>query len=83
MSKGLLCHLGSVNDLNNEIPSIDSVPIVNEFLEAFPEDFPGVPPPREIDYGVELYSDTNQSQFLIDKAFILQSISLGALQCCL
>ena len=31
MSKGLLCHLVSVNDLYHDIPSIDSVPVVNEF----------------------------------------------------
>ena len=45
MSKGLLRHLVSVNDLDHEIPSIDSVPIVNVFLDVFPDDLPGVPPP--------------------------------------
>ena len=35
MSKGLLCHLVSVNDLDHDIPSIDSVPVVNEFLDVF------------------------------------------------
>ena len=35
MSKGLLCHLVSVNDLDHDIPSIDSVPVVNEFLDGF------------------------------------------------
>ena len=30
MSKGLLCHLVSVNDLDHDIPSIDSVLVVNE-----------------------------------------------------
>ena len=44
MSKGLLCHLVSVNDLNHDIPSIDSVPMVNEFLDVFPEDLPEFPP---------------------------------------
>ena len=54
MSKGLLCHLVSVNDLNHDIPSIDLVPVVNEFLDMFPEDLPGVPPLREIDFGNDL-----------------------------
>ena len=44
MSKGLQCHLLSDNDLDHEIPSIDLVPIVNEFLDVFPEDLSGVPP---------------------------------------
>ena len=29
ISKGLLCHLVSVNDLDHDISSIDSVPVVN------------------------------------------------------
>ena len=45
MSKGLLCHLVSVNNLDHDIPSIDSMPIVNEFQDVFPYDLPGVPPP--------------------------------------
>ena len=31
MSKGLLCHLVSVNDLDQDIPCIESMPLVNEF----------------------------------------------------
>ena len=44
ISKGLLCHLVSINDLDHDIPSIDSVPVVNEFQDVFPDDLPGVPP---------------------------------------
>ena len=44
MSKGLLCHLMSINDLNHDIYSIESVPLVNEFQDVFPDNFPGVPP---------------------------------------
>ena len=45
MSKGLLCHLVSVNDLDHDISSIDSVPVVHEFHDVFPDDLAGVPPP--------------------------------------
>ena len=45
MSNGLLCHLMSVNDLYHDIPSIKSVPVLNEFQNVFPYDMPGVPPP--------------------------------------
>ena len=58
MAKGLLCLLVSVNDLDHDVPFIDSVPVVNEFLDVFPEDFPGVPPLREIDFGIDLEHDT-------------------------
>ena len=58
MSKRLLCHIVSVNDLDHEFPSIDSVPVMNEFLDVFPDDFSGVPLPREIDFGIDLEPDT-------------------------
>ena len=58
MSKGLLCHFVSVNDLDYDIPSIDSVPVVNEFLDVFPEDQLEVLPLQEIDFGIDLEPDT-------------------------
>ena len=58
MSKGLLCDLVSVIDLDHEIPSMDSLPVVNEFQDVFPDYFPRVPPPREIDFGIDLEPDT-------------------------
>ena len=58
ISNGLLCHLVSVNDLDHDIPSIDSVPVVSEFLDVFPEDLPGVPLLREVDFGIYLEPDT-------------------------
>ena len=45
ISKGLLCHLVSVNDLDHDIPSRDSLPVVNDFQDVFPDYLPGVPPP--------------------------------------
>ena len=53
-----MCHLVNVYYLDHDIPSIDSVPVVNEFLDVFPEDLPRVPPLREIDFGIDLEPDT-------------------------
>ena len=36
-SKGSLCHLLSVNDLDHVIPSLDLVPLVNLFPNVFPD----------------------------------------------
>ena len=58
MSKGLLCHLVIVNNVDYGIPSIDSVSVVNEFQDVFPDDLPRVPPPRDIDFGIDLVPDT-------------------------
>ena len=58
--KGLLCNLVSVNDLDYCVPSIDSVPVVNEFPDVFPYNFLRVPPPREIDFCIDLEPDTKE-----------------------
>ena len=42
MSKGLLCHLVSVNDLDHDFSSIDSLPVVSDFRDVFPDDLLGV-----------------------------------------
>ena len=50
ISKGLLCHLVNVNNLDHDISSIDYVHVVNEFQDVFPNDLPGVPPPQAINF---------------------------------
>ena len=47
-----------VRDLEFEVLPIDSVPVLKEFLEVFPDDLPGIPPKREIDFDIDLLSDT-------------------------
>ena len=58
ISKGCIYHIVRVRDVNSEVPPLESVPIVNEFLDVFPDDLPGVPPEREIDFGIDLLPDT-------------------------
>ena len=60
ISKGLLYHLVSGNDLDHDIPSLYSLHVVNEFQDVFPDDLPGVPPPREIHLGIVLEPHTKQ-----------------------
>ena len=42
--KGCLYHIVRVQDLDFEIPPIESVTVVNEFLKVFPNDLSGIPP---------------------------------------
>ena len=58
ISKGYLYHLDRVKDSSLESPNLESVPVVSEFLEVFLEDLRGVPPKREIDFGIDLLPDT-------------------------
>ena len=36
----------------------EDVPVVNEFLDVFPEELPGIPPEREISFEIELMPGT-------------------------
>ncbi|KAH0661557.1 hypothetical protein KY284_026488 [Solanum tuberosum] len=58
ISKGCLYHIVRVKDLESKIPSLDSVPVVKDFLEVFPDDLPGIPPEWEIDFDIDLLPDT-------------------------
>ncbi|WMV13582.1 hypothetical protein MTR67_006967 [Solanum verrucosum] len=58
ISKGSIYHLVRVRDVEPETPSLESVPVVNEFPEGFPNDLPSMPPVREKDFGIDLFLDT-------------------------
>lgn len=50
------CHgfLASVKDTSLESPRIESIPIVRDFPDVFPDELPGIPPAREVEFGIEL-----------------------------
>jgi len=39
----------TVTNTKREVPSVQNIPVVSEFEDAFPEDLPGLPPGREIE----------------------------------
>ena len=39
-------------------PDLTSIPVVCEFLDVFPEDLPGLPPDREVEFSIELEPST-------------------------
>ncbi|XP_070006050.1 uncharacterized protein [Nicotiana sylvestris] len=55
--KGCIYHLVRVADTTSEVSAPESVPVVNEFLEVFPDELPGIPPDREIDFGIDVLLD--------------------------
>ncbi|XP_055822073.1 uncharacterized protein LOC129890566 [Solanum dulcamara] len=63
ISKGCIYHLVRVRDTNSKGPTLASVPIVNEFSYVFPNDLLGVPPIREIDFGIDLLPDSKPISF--------------------
>ena len=64
VSMGCIYHLVRVNDSSVDIPSIQSVSVVKEFPEVFLDELPGVPPKREIDFGIDILLDTHPISIL-------------------
>ncbi|XP_070013788.1 uncharacterized protein [Nicotiana sylvestris] len=58
IGKGCLAYLAHIINPESEQPALQSVPVVREFLEVFPDDLPGLPPERIIDFGIDLMPGT-------------------------
>ncbi|XP_070046194.1 uncharacterized protein [Nicotiana tomentosiformis] len=54
VEKGCLAYLPYIRDPSANVPSMDSVPVVREFPEIFPADFPRIPPDRDINFCIDL-----------------------------
>ncbi|XP_070024843.1 uncharacterized protein [Nicotiana sylvestris] len=58
VEKGCAAYLDYVRDVSADTPSVDSVPVVRDFSDVFPVDLPGMPPDRDIDFGIDLLPGT-------------------------
>ena len=54
LRKGYEAYLVSVIDKDKQEVLLKDLPVVNEFNDIFPEDLPGLPPKREIEFEIEL-----------------------------
>ncbi|XP_059654941.1 uncharacterized protein LOC132301729 [Cornus florida] len=50
--------LGYVVDTENKEVTFENVPVVQEFTDVFPDDLPGLPVDREVDFTIELVPGT-------------------------
>ena len=59
LDSGCIGYLARVIDTDLEQTSKpQDVPVVREFLKVFPEDLPGLPPDREIEFAIDLAPGT-------------------------
>jgi hypothetical protein len=91
LRKGCRGYLATVRDTQQDELKLENIPIVSEFPEVFPEDLPGLPPDREIEFSVDLLPGSGPIskapyrmapaelkellQELLDKGFIRPSVS--------
>ncbi|WMV45516.1 hypothetical protein MTR67_038901 [Solanum verrucosum] len=58
ISKGCIYHIVRVMDVESKVSYFELVPVISEYLDVFPDDFPDIPLEREIDFGINLLPDT-------------------------
>ncbi|KAG8485757.1 hypothetical protein CXB51_019149 [Gossypium anomalum] len=56
--KGCEAYLAYVLDSKESEKRLESVPVVCEYSDVFPEELPGLPPIREVEFGIELVPGT-------------------------
>ncbi|XP_070054570.1 uncharacterized protein [Nicotiana tomentosiformis] len=66
VGKGCLYYLAFVRDVSADAPTIDFVPVVREFPDVFPADLSGMPPDRDIDFGIDLVLKRYDGKDVID-----------------
>ncbi|XP_074355323.1 uncharacterized protein LOC141694503 [Apium graveolens] len=54
LSKGCDGYLAFVKDISKDEPRIEDYPIVKEYEDVFPDELPGLPPHREVEFTIEL-----------------------------
>ncbi|XP_074376911.1 uncharacterized protein LOC141718429 [Apium graveolens] len=54
LRQGCEGYLAHVIDRSKEMPNIESIPIVSEFLDIFPDELSGFPPDRQIEFSIDL-----------------------------
>nr|GFA33179.1 putative reverse transcriptase domain, aspartic peptidase domain protein [Tanacetum cinerariifolium] len=54
LSHGCEGFLATIHDTTSEVSSIHDQPIVSEFPDVFPDELPGIPPIREVEFNIEL-----------------------------
>ncbi|KAH0773918.1 hypothetical protein KY290_011055 [Solanum tuberosum] len=58
ITKGFIYHLVHVHDIDAEPPTFQSILVVNEFLDVFPDELPGIPPEWEINFSIDMLPGT-------------------------
>ncbi|XP_070046041.1 uncharacterized protein [Nicotiana tomentosiformis] len=58
VNNGCLAYLAHVRDMKADSPMLESIHIVKEFPEVFADDLLGIPPDREIEFGIGILSGT-------------------------
>ncbi|XP_078180783.1 uncharacterized protein LOC144574648 [Carex rostrata] len=55
---GCTAYLAAIVYTDTEVPEMNTIPVVSEFVDVFPEEIVGLPPEREVEFGIEVVPGT-------------------------
>nr|XP_017229030.1 PREDICTED: uncharacterized protein LOC108204212 [Daucus carota subsp. sativus] len=58
LRQGCEAYVAYVIDKSQEPVKLENIPVVNEFPDVFPDELPGLPPDREIEFAIDLAPGT-------------------------
>nr|GFC86483.1 putative reverse transcriptase domain-containing protein [Tanacetum cinerariifolium] len=58
IKNGCELFLAQVTGTVSKEKRVEDVPVIRDFPEVFPKDFPGLPPPRQVEFRIELIPGT-------------------------
>ncbi|GJV01887.1 putative reverse transcriptase domain-containing protein [Tanacetum coccineum] len=57
IEKGCELFLAQVTEQESKEKRLEDVPVIQDFPEVFPEELPGLPPPRQVEFRIDLIPD--------------------------
>ncbi|GJW17970.1 putative reverse transcriptase domain-containing protein [Tanacetum coccineum] len=54
IEKGCELFLAQVTEQESKEKRLEDVPVIRDFLEVFPDELPGLPPPRQVEFRIDL-----------------------------
>ncbi|XP_070045513.1 uncharacterized protein [Nicotiana tomentosiformis] len=77
VDKGCDAYLAFVRDASADTTSVESLPVVRDFPDVFLANLPGMPPKRDIDFGIDLLPST---QSISIPPYHIEHVELKALK---
>ncbi|GJX89757.1 putative reverse transcriptase domain-containing protein [Tanacetum coccineum] len=60
IEKGCELFLAQVTEQESKEKRLEDVPVIRDFPEVFPEELPGLPPPRQVEFCIDLILELNK-----------------------
>ena len=54
INRGCQGYLAYIRDVESGALELKGIPVIVDFLDVFPKDLPGLPPDRELEFGIEV-----------------------------